>query len=238
MGMMRDGRWQAEDGGWASSDGRFHRAETAFRRRIGEADFPAEAGRYHLYVSLACPWAHRTLIMRRLKGLEAIVPVHIVHPHMLDEGWEFRPEAEPLYGFRRLHELYAKADARYTGRVSVPVLWDAKRETIVCNESSDIVRMFNAAFDRITGNRDDYYPAEWRADIDAVNALVYEHVNNGVYRCGFAATQSAYEEAFDALFDALDRLEARLNGRDFLVGDRLTEADVRLFPTLIRFDVV
>ena len=238
MGMMIEGRWVADDGAWADSDGRFRRAETAFHGRIGEVDFPAEPGRYHLYVCLACPWAHRTLIMRRLKGLEEVIPVHVVHPHMREQGWEFRPEPEPLYGFRFLHELYAKADARYTGRVSVPVLWDSKAETIVCNESSEIVRMFNSAFDALTGNHEDFYPAPLRDDIDEINAFIYERVNNGVYRCGFATTQDAYEEAFDALFAALDQLEARLEGRKFLVGERLTEADVRLFPTLVRFDAV
>ncbi|RME81778.1 MAG: glutathione S-transferase family protein [Zetaproteobacteria bacterium] len=237
MGMMIKGRWVKESDIPRDEEGRFVRAESAFRRWIGEEAFPPEPGRYHLYVSLACPWAHRTLIMRKLKGLEAIVPVHEVAPVLDDEGWAL-PEPDPRYGFTRLHQFYAKADSRYTGRVSVPMLWDAKRETIVNNESSEIVRMFNSAFDRLTGNGEDFYPAELREEIDEVNAFVYEHVNNGVYRCGFAATQRAYEEAFDALFSALDELEQRLEGAEFLVGGRLTEADVRLYPTLVRFDAV
>ena len=238
MGMMMNGRWERDDGLWASKDGKFHRAESQFRCSIGDECHPAEAGRYHLYGSLACPWVHRTLIMRRLKNLEALIPLTITHPHMLDEGWEFRPEPEPLYGFTHAHQLYARADAHYTGRVSVPILWDKKAETIVCNESAEIIRMFNSAFDDITGNREDYYPASLRTEIDEVNAFVYAHVNNGVYRCGFATAQDAYEEAFDALFAALDKLETRLEGREYLVGERLTEADIRLYTTLIRFDPV
>jgi len=237
--MMVDGRWVAGDDLCATrEDGAFVRAETRFHHRIGDPDFPAEAGRYHLYVSLACPWAHRTLIMRRIKGLARLVPVHVVHPHMLEDGWEFRPDPEPLYGLRHLRELYARADPCYTGRVSVPCLWDAGRQTIVCNESSEIVRMFNTAFDALTGNREDCYPEALRAEIDTINAFVQQQVNNGVYRCGFATTQAAYDEAFDTLFAALDQLETRLADRPFLAGERLTEADIRLFPTLIRFDAV
>ncbi len=232
MGLLIDGRWKNEGYDTASTGGRFVRSESQFRHRIGEPDFPAEAGRYHLYVSLACPWAHRTVIFRRLKGLEKSIPLHIVHPHMLDQGWRFDP-VDRLYGDEYLHRIYARAEAHYTGRVTVPVLWDAGRQTIVNNESAEIVRMFNSAFDALTGN-----PEELRGEIDAVNAFVYERVNNGVYLCGFATTQQAYEEAYDALFAALDELEARLSRQRYLVGERITEADWRLFTTLIRFDAV
>jgi len=237
MGLMVDGRWQADDGIWASSDGKFHRAESRFRSFIGEGDFPAEAGRYHLYVSLACPWAHRTLIFRKLKGLEDIIPVTVVKPHMLQSGWEFEPP-EPLYSYTCAHQLYSKANAKYSGRVSVPVLWDNKLETIVNNESSEIIRIFNSAFNELTGNTADYYPESLRADIDDINAFVYENINNGVYKCGFATEQAVYEEAYDALFAALDEIEARLATRRYLVGLQITEADWRLFTTLIRFDAV
>ena len=238
MGMMIDGVWESDDGVWAAKDGKFHRAESQFRCAIGEDCHPAERDRYHLYVSLACPWAHRTLIMRRLKGLEALIPVSIVHPHMLDQGWEFQPEPEPLYGFTHAYQLYARAEAHYTGRVSVPILWDKITQTIVCNESAEIIRMFNSAFGDLTGNREDFYPAELRNEIDEINTFIYANINNGVYRCGFATAQASYEEAFDALFAALDVIEARLEGREYLVGDRLTEADIRLYTTLVRFDPV
>ncbi|MDX8407792.1 MAG: glutathione S-transferase family protein [Mariprofundaceae bacterium] len=237
MGLLVDGQWKDEWYDTKASNGRFVRAESRFRAAIGESAFPPESGRYHLYVSLACPWAHRTLIMRKLKGLEEIIPVSIVHQHMLEHGWAFNP-AEPLYGFRYLHQLYTKADRHYTGRVSVPVLWDAKRETIVNNESAEIIRMFNSAFNDLTGNTADYYPQALRAGIDDINAYVYEHVNNGVYKCGFATEQAAYEEAYAALFTALDTLEERLSGQRYLVGQQITEADWRLFTTLIRFDAV
>ena len=238
MGMMINGRWETDDGAWAAKDGSFRRADTRFHCTIGDHGHRAEAGRYHLYVSLACPWAQRTLIMRRLKGLETLISVTVVHPHMLDQGWEFRPEPEPLYGATRLYELYARADAHYTGRVSVPVLWDKKTESIVCNESAEIIRMFNTAFNTLTGDTNDYYPAALQKEIDAVNAFVYDNINNGVYRCGFATAQKAYEKAYDALFAALDAIETRLAQHAFLVGERLTEADIRLYTTLIRFDAV
>ncbi len=238
MGMMIDGRWATDDGAWAAKDGSFRRADTRFHCAIGDHGHRAEAGRYHLYVSLACPWAQRTLIMRRLKALEALISVTVVHPHMLDQGWEFRPEPEPLYGATRLYELYARADAHYTGRVSVPVLWDKKTEAIVCNESAEIIRMFNTAFNTLTGDTNDYYPAALREEIDALNAFVYGNINNGVYRCGFATAQKAYEKAYDALFAALDAIETRLAQHAFLVGERLTEADIRLYTTLVRFDAV
>jgi len=238
MGLLIDGVWKADDGKWASKDGKFHRSESKFRCKIGNAEFPAEAGRYHLYVSLACPWAHRTLIFRKIKRLEKLIGVTVVHPHMLKNGWEYRPEPEPLYGFRYHHELYTKADACYSGRVVVPVLWDKQEKTIVCNESAEIIRIFNSAFDSLTGNTDDYYPEPLRGKIDTVNAFVYDNINNGVYKCGFATTQDAYEKAFDALFAALDELEIRLSSQRYLVGDHITEADWRLFTTLIRFDIV
>ncbi len=241
MGMLIDGKWDSGDGKWASKDGKFRRAESQFRCSDGANavanGFEAEAERYHLYVSLACPWAHRTLIFRKLKGLESIIPVTVVYPHMLEHGWEF-DEPEPLYAFHYAHQLYSKADPLYTGRVTVPILWDKKRETIVCNESAEIIRIFNSAFNELTGNHDDYYPEDLRAEIDQVNAFVYANINNGVYRCGFATKQAAYEEAFDSLFSSLDSVESMLGEHRYLVGNRLTEADWRLFTTLIRFDAV
>ncbi|MBT3734536.1 MAG: glutathione S-transferase family protein, partial [Gammaproteobacteria bacterium] len=208
----------------------------------GESGFPAEAGRYHLYVSLACPWAHRTLIFRALKSLEDIIPVSIVHPYMLDNGWVFDDwkgeTADALYGFNCLHQLYTRANPDYSGRVTVPVLWDTEQETIVSNESSEIIRMFNSAFADLTPEKTDYYPEELRNEIDSINARIYEALNNGVYRCGFATTQKAYEAAFTELFACLDELESRLSKQRFLIGNRITEADWRLFTTLIRFDAV
>jgi len=238
MGMLIDGQWETDDGVWASKkDGQFHRAQSQFRCRLSDDRFSAEPNRYHLYVSLACPWAHRTLIFRKLKGLEPIIPVTTVQPHMLDQGWQFA-EPEPVYGFTHVYQLYALADPHYSGRVTVPILWDKQEQTIVCNESAEIIRMFNTAFNELTGNRDDYYPVALQTDIDDINAFVYANINNGVYRCGFATTQPAYEEAFDKLFDALDQVEARLSEHRYLIGNQLTEADIRLFTTLIRFDAV
>ncbi len=240
MGLLVEGKWVDAWYDTKSSGGRFVRQDSAFRNWIGAADgkFPAEKGRYHLYVSLACPWAHRTLIFRELKGLTDFIDVTVVHPDMLEHGWEFKPEAEPLYGFNYAHQLYTRAKADYTGRVSVPVLWDKKTQTIVSNESADIIRMFNHAFDALTGNVADYYPLAVQADIDAINAYVYETINNGVYKCGFATTQQAYDEAVEVLFDALDEIERRLSKQRYLVGAQITEADWRLFTTLIRFDAV
>jgi len=237
MGLLVDGQWHDQWYDTSKSGGRFVRAEAQFRSTIGSPDFPAEAGRYHLYVSMACPWAHRALIFRKLKGLEGMIGLSVVHPHMLDQGWAFDP-AEPLYGFTHAHQLYSKADANYSGRVTVPVLWDKKSETIVCNESAEIIRMFNSAFDGLTGNTADYYPEDLRADIDVINTFVYDNINNGVYKCGFATEQGAYEEGFDALFAALDELESRLSSQRYLVGNQITEADWRLFTTLVRFDAV
>lgn len=237
MGLLVDGKWETDDGKWASKDGKFHRARTQFHCRFGEGGLPAEEGRYHLYVSLACPWAHRALIFRKLKGLESLIGLTVVSPDMLKNGWEFHP-AEPLYGFEFAHQLYSKANPEYTGRVTVPILWDKKEQTVVCNESAEIIRIFNSAFNELTGNRDDYYPEALREEIDEINAFVYPNINNGVYKCGFATKQEAYEEAFDSLFSALDRVESILGEHRYLVGNTLTEADWRLFTTMIRFDAV
>jgi len=237
MGMLIDGRWEMDDGKWSAKDGKFHRARSQFRCRISDDCFPAAGDRYHLYVSLACPWAHRTLIFRSLKGLKKVIPVTVADPHMLDQGWQFS-KPEPLYGFVYVHQLYTKADPHYSGRVTVPILWDRHEQSIVCNESAEIIRMFNSKFNRLTASSADYYPAEQREKIDEVNAFVYDNINNGVYKCGFATTQQAYEEAFDNLFAALDQLEARLSRQRYLVGNSITEADIRLFTTLIRFDAV
>ena len=251
MGVLVEGVWQDHWYDTKSSGGRFVRQESKFRNWItadgapgptGEGGFPAAAGRYHLYVALACPWAHRTLIFRKLKGLERMIDLSIVHPHMGVEGWVFEPgphsSADTVNGKRRLYEIYLLADPAYSGRATVPVLWDKERRTIVNNESSDIIRMFNSAFDAIGAREGDYYPEALRSEIDALNDIVYANVNNGVYRAGFATTQAAYEEAVTALFDTLDMLEERLAARRWLVGGQITEADWRLFTTLLRFDPV
>lgn len=243
MGLLVDGKWQDKWYDTDSTGGKFERSAAQFRNWI-EADesarFPAESGRYHLYVSYACPWAHRTLIFRKLKQLESHISVSVVHPLMLENGWEFaeKPLHDDLYDLEFLYQLYLKADANYSGRVTVPVLWDKQEQTIVSNESADIIRMFNSAFNDLTGNTLDFYPDALHDDIDSINDMVYDRVNNGVYKCGFATAQEAYEEAFDGLFDALDTLEQRLATQQFLVGDTLTEADWRLFTTLVRFDAV
>ncbi len=251
MGLLVDGVWQDRWYDTKSSGGRFKRKASAFRNWVtadgaagpsGEGGFKAEAGRYHLYVSLACPWAHRTLIFRKLKGLEEIIPVSVVHWFMGEEGWTFEPgpgaTGDAVNGATRMHQVYTKADPTYTGRVTVPVLWDKERQTIVSNESSEIIRMFNSAFDGLTGSTLDFYPEALREEIDAINQPIYDTVNNGVYKCGFATSQEAYEEAFDALFATLDDLEERLSRQRYLAGDRITEADWRLFTTLLRFDPV
>jgi putative glutathione S-transferase len=251
MGLLVNGVWQDRWYDTKSTGGRFERSATLFRNWVtpdgsagpsGESGFKAEAGRYHLYVSLACPWAHRTLIFRKLKKLEDLISVSIVHPLMLDEGWTFDdyPGAIPdaVLGKKKLYEVYLEAKQDYSGRVTVPALWDNEKRTIVNNESAEIIRMFNSAFDALTGNRDDYYPRSLHAEIDAVNARVYKNINNGVYRAGFATRQSAYEEAFNDLFAALDDVEDILDRQRYLAGDRLTEADIRLFTTLVRFDAV
>jgi putative glutathione S-transferase len=248
MGRLVEGKWSDEWYDTGSTGGRFVRRESAFRDHVradGSTRFAPEAGRYHLYVSLACPWAHRALLFRKLKKLEQPIPVSVVHPLMGADGWTFEnPDAtgsvtgDPLHGARHLREVYTRADARYTGRVTVPVLWDRRHATIVSNESSEIIRMLNSEFDALGDASVDFYPEALRPEIDAVNAFVYPHVNNGVYRCGFATTQQAYEEAFAQLFFALEQLDARLGRQRYLVGDRITEADWRLFTTLVRFDAV
>jgi len=251
-GRLVDGHWREEGYGTRATGGRFVREESRFRNWItpdgspgptGAGGFQAEPGRYHLYVSLACPWAHRTLIFRKLKGLESAVTVDVVHYHLGSEGWVFDPTVpratpDTVNGMRRLYEVYRAANPHYTGRVSVPVLWDKKRSTIVNNESSEIIRMLNSAFDGVGASKGDYYPQALRADIDAINDAVYANINNGVYRCGFATSQEAYEEAFHELFDTLDKMEGRLAKGRFLCGNAITEADWRLFTTLVRFDVV
>ena len=208
----------------------------------GEAGFKAQANRYHLYVSLACPWAHRTLIFRALKGLQDLITVSVVSPDMLDSGWAFDTQnhstGDDLFNSNYLHQVYIKNNPKYSGRVTVPVLWDKKLNKIVSNESADIIRMFNSAFNELTGNNDDYYPEALRPKIDELNALIYPNINNGVYRTGFATTQDAYEEAVNDLFKALDKVEGILSKQRYLTGNRLTEADWRLFTTLIRFDSV
>ncbi len=245
MGQLVDGVWQPETLAVRSKDGRFVRADSQFRDRIsgdGASGFKAEAGRYHLYVSLACPWAHRTLIFRHLKGLEELISISVVAPFMAELGWVFGDSegciADPLFGADHLHEIYSHARADYSGRVTVPVLWDRERATIVNNESAEIIRMMNSEFGALASDSPDFCPDELRGEIDEVNQRVYTDISNGVYRTGFAATQKAYEEAFDNLFNTLDDLEERLAQQRYLVGDRLTEADWRLFSTLLRFDIV
>lgn len=251
MGLLVDGVWQDRWYDTTSTGGRFVRTNAVFRNWVtadgspgptGEGGFAAESGRYHLYVSLACPWAHRTLIMRRLKGLEAMIGVSVVHWRMLENGWTFEdgPGVIPdsIHSARYLHQVYTAAKPDYSGRVTVPVLWDKTKGTIVSNESAEIIRMMNQAFDGIGAKPGDYYPEDLRPEIDSLNARIYDQVNNGVYKAGFATTQQAYEEAVRPLFEALDTLDERLSSRRYLCGDRLTEADIRLFTTLVRFDPV
>jgi putative glutathione S-transferase len=251
MGLLVDGVWQDEQHSTRTPGGRFVRPTTRFRNWVtqdgspgptGEGGFAAARGRYHLYVALPCPWAHRTVIMRMLKGLEDVVSMSVLEPLYGPHGWRFgtSPGTVPdsVNGASELAEIYLRADPRYTGRVSVPTLWDKERRTIVNNESAEIIRMLNGAFGRFTNVRTDYYPPALREEIDRVNALVYENVNNGVYRAGFATSQEAYEEAFRALFRVLDEIERRLSRQRYLVGSGITEADWRLFTTLVRFDAV
>lgn len=243
MGLLVNGAWQDKWYDTKADDGKFIRQSSSFRGQIKQnSSFKPESGRYHLYVSYACPWAHRTLIFHQLKQLKDIIPVTIVHPYMLENGWVLQDDSgnsvDPLYQYDYLYQIYTKATPDYTGRVTVPVLWDTFSETIVNNESSEIIRMFNSAFNHITGNEVDYYPLSLRQEIDTINEMVYHNINNGVYKCGFATEQSAYEEAFVNLFDAMDAVEAILQRHPYLVGEQLTEADWRLFTTLIRFDAV
>lgn len=252
MGLLVDGIWHDTWYDTKSSGGKFERAAAKFRNWItadgtagpsGQGGFKAESGRYHLYVSYACPWAHRALIFRARKGLTAHIGVSAVHPDMLTDGWTFETDnngatGDALFGLPFARDIYTKADPQFSGRVTVPILWDTQRQTIVSNESSEIIRMFNSAFDPITGNTDDLWPQAMRDDIEIVNERIYNTFNNGVYRCGFATTQTAYDDAVTPLFDTLDWLEDRLSTRRYLMGDQLTEADWRLFTTLVRFDPV
>jgi putative glutathione S-transferase len=251
VGLLVDGVWQDQWYDTKSTGGRFKRQDSAFRNWItpdgapgpsGEGGFAAAPGRYHLYVSLACPWAHRALIFRRLKGLEDMIGLSVVHWRMLENGWTFEEGPgvipDPVVGARFLHQVYTAAKADYTGRVTVPIVWDRERGTIVSNESSEIIRMFNSAFDGVGAAPGDYYPEDLRQEIDRLNARIYDDVNNGVYKAGFTTAQDAYEEAVRPLFDTLDWLDARLGQGRYLCGDRLTEADWRLFTTLVRFDPV
>ncbi|ENQ8180419.1 glutathione-dependent reductase [Vibrio parahaemolyticus] len=240
MGKLVEGVWHDVWYDTKANGGKFVREDAGFRDWIkndSEAVFQPESGRYHLYVSLACPWAHRTLIFRKLKGLEPHIDVTVVCPDMLSQGWQMGLP-EPLFGHTRMHQIYTQAKPDYTGRVTVPVLWDKKTNTIVSNESSEIIRMFNSAFNDLTGNYDDYYPEPLRGVIDEWNDYIYPNVNNGVYRCGFATSQEAYEEAFESLFSALDKINAHLATHRYLAGNKITEADWRLFTTLVRFDAV
>ena len=238
MGRLIEGQWVDQWYDTSSTGGAFKREDAGFRDWIEPgARFAPASGRYHLYVSLACPWAHRTLIMRHLKGLESHIGVTVVHPHMLDQGWQFA-EPEPLYGYRCMHQLYTHTRPDYTGRVTVPVLWDRQEETIVNNESAEIIRIFNSAFDDVTGNRDDYYPSALQNEIERINERVYSDINNGVYKTGFATEQDVYEQACRELFAALDWVEVLLGERRYLAGSELTLADWRLFTTLVRFDPV
>lgn len=251
MGLLVDGKWVDQWYDTKKSGGRFERTTPQFRNWItadgspgptGEGGFKAEAGRYHLYVALACPWASRTLMLRVLKGLEDMISVSVVHPLMLENGWTFAEGdgviADPVLNADYLYQVYTHVDPTYTGRVTVPVLYDKVKDTIVSNESSEIIRMLNTAFDQIGAKKGDYAPEELVAEIDELNSYVYDRINNGVYKAGFATKQEIYEEEVTKLFEALDTLEERLNGQNYLIGNQLTEADIRLFTTLVRFDSV
>lgn len=251
MGLLQKGKWVDQWYDTKSNGGHFVRKAPQFRSWVsadgaagpsGDSGFKAEPGRYHLYVSLACPWAHRTLIFRALKGLEQMISISVVHWYMAEDGWTFDVGdgvvPDTVNAVKLMHEIYTKAMPDYSGRVTVPVLWDKQTKTIVSNESSEIIRMFNTAFDAVGAKVGDYYPPDLRSEIDSLNERIYTTVNNGVYRCGFATTQEAYEQAITPLFDTLDWLEDRLRAKRYLTGDQITEADWRLFTTLIRFDVV
>jgi len=252
MGQLVNGVWHDVWYDTKSNGGAFKRSTASFRNWItadgsagpsGTGGFPAQSGRYHLYVSYACPWAHRALIFRSLKGLTDHISISTVHPEMLSDGWTFQTDdhgatGDTLYGVPFARDIYLRADPNISGRVTVPILWDKDTQTIVSNESSEIIRMLNSAFDAVTGNTDDYWPVDLQDSISPVNDRIYETVNNGVYKAGFATTQAAYDAAIGPLFDTLDWLENRLTGSRYLMGDKITEADWRLFTTLIRFDPV
>ena len=246
MGQLVDGVWHDIWYDTKKSGGAFERSTAKFRNWItadGSTEFQVESGRYHLYVSLACPWAHRTLIFRKLKDLTAHISVDVVHPDMLSDGWTFKKDCagatgDRLFGLPFARDIYLRADPKISGRVTVPILWDKHKETIVSNESSEIIRMLNSAFDGLTGNTMDFCPQELHAKMEPINQRIYDTLNNGVYRCGFATTQAAYDAAVGPLFDTFDWLEARLARNRYVMGDRLTEVDWRLFPTLLRFDSV
>ncbi|WP_318474052.1 glutathione S-transferase family protein [Photobacterium leiognathi] len=251
MGLLVDGKWHTDWYDTKSTGGKFERKASSFRNWItkdgsagitGEAGFKAEPNRYHLYVSLACPWAHRAIIYRQLKGLDSMIPMSVVNAYMGENGWNFEAGdgvvADPIFNAQFLHQIYTQADPDYTGRVTVPVLWDKHKQTIVSNESADIIRMLNSAFDDVGAVKVDFYPQALRQQIDELNDFVYANINNGVYRAGFATTQEAYDEAVIALFDALEVIEQRLSTQRYLLGEHITEADWRLFTTLVRFDAV
>ncbi len=240
MGLLVEGVWHDKWYDTEKTNGRFVRQDSSFRHQVtldGSSGFKGEAGRYHLYISYACPWAHRTLIFRALKKLEDAISVSVVDPYMGSEGWSLNAGDDPINNAKKLHEIYTKTKPDYTGRVTVPVLWDKQENTIVNNESSEIILMFNSQFAG-ADNSIDYYPEELRGEIEEVNSFVYQNINNGVYRAGFATNQEAYEEAFDNLFEALDKIEGRLAKQRYLLGKKITVADWRLFVTLIRFDAV
>ena len=251
MGLLVDGEWRDQWYDTKATGGRFKRDISRFRNWVtadgragptGASGFEAQPDRYHLYVSYACPWAHRTLIFRKLKGLEDMIPLSVVHWYMVENGWTFSDGdgviPDPIHDADYMYQVYQAADASYTGRVTVPVLWDKEKQTIVSNESADIIRMFNSAFDEIGATEGDYYPEPLHEEIDEINARVYSTVNNGVYKAGFATSQEAYEEAVEPLFESLEWLDGRLSSRRYLLGDAITEADWRLFTTLLRFDPV
>ena len=243
MGLLVNGEWKDQWYDTSKTGGKFVRSKSQFENQIindENAEFKPESNRYHLYISHACPWAHRTLIFRKLKKLEEHISISVVHPLMLEKGWTFQEGEgvipDSILGSKYMHQVYTTAQKDYTGRVTVPVLWDKKKKTIVNNESSQIIRIFNSAFNDLTGNDDDYYPENMRDQIDELNDDIYHNINNGVYKTGFATTKEAYEETFDALFKSLDNIERILTLTNFLVGNNITEADWRLFTTLIRFD--
>jgi len=244
MGLLVDGVWQDQWYDTKKSGGKFIRTEAQFRNFIElNGDFTPDSGRYHLYISLACPWAHRTLIYRSLKGLEEHISVSVVNPYMLENGWTFEESfpgttADHLFSREFLYQIYLQANSKYSGRVTVPVLWDKKNQTIVSNESSEIIRMFNKSFNELTGNALNFYPEQFQKKIDEINNFTYHNINNGVYKVGFATKQEVYEEELDNLFQSLDQIEEMLNQNTYLIADELLECDLRLFPTLLRFDPV